>query len=79
MFSTSVCTGELLDITIAICEPAGVTVLIKILETGPHILIYSSDFPWLWQGSEQKSLLQFCRAVKGFVLPLQSQLMQENT
>lgn len=34
-------TGELLDITTAICEPAGVTALIKVLEWGQHILLFS--------------------------------------
>lgn len=32
VLSTSMRTGELLDIMIALCEPAGVTVLINILE-----------------------------------------------
>lgn len=41
VLSTSMCTGELLHIMITICEPAGVTVLIKVSEWGQSILLYS--------------------------------------
>lgn len=41
VLSTIMCTGQLLDTTIGICEPAGVTVLINVLEWGQYILLYS--------------------------------------
>lgn len=41
VLSTSTSTGELLNVMAALCEPAGVTVLINALERRQHVSLHS--------------------------------------